>query len=99
MKGKPSVEEMIGTLKDFNPLRELQLPFAPPRPIIVRDEENRPQPRYDRDAGKGMSCVVGRIRKCPVLDYKFTVLSHNTVRGAAGAAILNAEYLKVKGLL
>lgn len=99
MKGKPSVEELIGTLKDFNPLRELQLPFAPPRPIIVRDEENRPQPRYDRDAGKGMSCVVGRIRKCPVLDYKFTVLSHNTVRGAAGAAILNAEYLKVKGLL
>ena len=98
-KKKPSVEELIETLKGFNPLKGLKLPFAPSQPIMVRDEENRPQPRYDRDSGKGMSCVVGRIRTCPVLDYKFTVLSHNTIRGAAGAAILNAEYLKVKGLL
>jgi aspartate-semialdehyde dehydrogenase len=99
MKRKPSIEELIHTLREFNPLQGLQLPFAPPQPIMVRDEENRPQPRYDRDAGKGMACVVGRVRKCPVLDYKFTILSHNTIRGAAGAAILNAEYLKVKGLL
>ena len=99
MKRKPSIEELIHTLREFNPLQGLQLPFAPPQPIMVRDEENRPQPRYDRDAGNGMACVVGRVRKCPVLDYKFTILSHNTIRGAAGAAILNAEYLKVKGLL
>jgi len=99
LKKKASRDELIQALREFNPLRELNLPFAPPRPILVRDEDNRPQPRYDRDAGKGMACVVGRVRKCPVLDYKFTVLSHNTVRGAAGAAILNAEYLKVKGLL
>jgi aspartate-semialdehyde dehydrogenase len=98
-KKKPSAEELIETLKGFNPLKGLKLPFAPAHPIIVREEENRPQPRYDRDAGNGMSCVVGRIRPCPVFDYKFTVLSHNTIRGAAGAAILNAEYLKVKGLL
>jgi aspartate-semialdehyde dehydrogenase len=99
LKKKPSRDELIQTLKEYNPLRELNLPFAPPLPILVRDEDNRPQPRYDRDAGNGMACVVGRVRPCPVFDYKFTVLSHNTVRGAAGAAILNAEYLKVKGLL
>jgi aspartate-semialdehyde dehydrogenase len=66
---------------------------------VVREENDRPQPRFDRDEGKGMTCVVGRIRKCSILDYKFLVLSHNTIRGAAGAAILNAEYMKVKGYL
>lgn len=99
LKKKPSREELIGTLKAFNPLKGLHLPFAPPQPIVVRDEDDRPQPRYDRDEGKAMACVVGRIRPCPILDYKFMVLSHNTVRGAAGAAILNAEYMKVKGYL
>jgi len=67
------------------------------QPIIVRQEENRPQPRLDREAGDGMSIVVGRIRPCPVLDLKFSILGHNTIRGAAGAAILNAELLKEKG--
>jgi len=99
LERKPSKEELILTLEAFNPLKQLNLPFSPPQPIIVKEDENRPQPRYDRDLGKGMACVVGRIRECPVLDYKFTILSHNTIRGAAGAAILNAEYLKVKGLL
>ena len=99
MDKKPSIDEIILTLKEFNPLKELNLPFSPPQPIIVKEEENRPQPKYDRDLGKGMSSIVGRIRECPVLDYKFLILSHNTIRGAAGAAILNAEYLKVKGLL
>jgi aspartate-semialdehyde dehydrogenase len=99
LRKKASREELIRTLTEFNPLQAMSLPFSPSRPILVRDEDNRPQPRYDRDAGSGMACVVGRIRPCTVLDYKFTVLSHNTVRGAAGAAILNAEYLKVKGLL
>ena len=99
MEKKPSIDELILTLKEFNPLKELNLPFSPPQPIIVKEEENRPQPKYDRDLGKGMASIVGRIRECPVLDYKFLILSHNTIRGAAGAAILNSEYLKVKGML
>jgi aspartate-semialdehyde dehydrogenase len=65
----------------------------------VRREQDRPQPLLDREEGKGMSAVVGRVRKCNVLDLKFTVLSHNTIRGAAGCAILNAELLKQKGYL
>ena len=96
---KPSKEEIISTLQSFNPLKELNLPSSPPQPILVKEEENRPQPKYDRDLGNGMASIVGRIRECPVLDYKLVILSHNTVRGAAGAAILNAEYLQVKGFL
>ena len=99
MKAKPSRDELIETLRVYNPLKGFDLPFAPPQPIIVREENDRPQPRFDRDEGKGMTCVVGRVRKCPILDYKFLVLSHNTIRGAAGAAILNAEYMKVTGYL
>jgi aspartate-semialdehyde dehydrogenase len=96
---KASREELIQTLKEFNPLKDLNLPSSPPQPILVKEEENRPQPRYDRDLGNGMASIVGRIRECPVLDYKLIILSHNTVRGAAGAAILNAEYLKVNNFL
>jgi len=81
------------------PPQELGLPFAPRRPIIVRDEPDRPQPRIDRDAENGMAVTVGRIRPCSVLDMKFVVLSHNTVRGAAGTAILNAELLRTRGFL
>jgi aspartate-semialdehyde dehydrogenase len=77
----------------------LKLHTAPERPIIVRDEPDRPQPRLDRDAGGGMSITVGRLFPDHVLDYRFVVLSHNTVRGAAGAAILNAELLVAKGYL
>jgi aspartate-semialdehyde dehydrogenase len=77
----------------------LKLHTAPERPIIVRDEPDRPQPRLDRDAGAGMSITVGRLFPDQVLDYRFVVLSHNTVRGAAGAAILNAELLVAKGFL
>jgi aspartate-semialdehyde dehydrogenase len=77
----------------------LKLHTAPERPIIVRDEPDRPQPRLDRDAGGGMSISVGRLFPDHVLDYRFVVLSHNTVRGAAGAAILNAELLVAKGYL
>jgi aspartate-semialdehyde dehydrogenase len=77
----------------------LSLPSAPSTPVIFKEEIDRPQPRLDRDLANGMAAVVGRIRTCPVLDYKFLVLSHNTIRGAAGAAILNAELLKVRGYL
>jgi aspartate-semialdehyde dehydrogenase len=67
--------------------------------VIVLDEENRPQPRRDVNAGNGMAAVVGRIRECPLLDVKFALLSHNLLRGAAGAALLNAELLASRGLL
>ena len=62
-------------------------------PIVIRDEPDRPQPKLDRDAGSGMTITVGRLKPDSVLDYRFVVLSHNTIRGAAGAAILNAELL------
>jgi len=75
------------------------LPFAPKQPIIYTEEENRPQPRKDRDLDKAMAIVVGRLRECNVFDYRFVGLSHNTVRGAAGGGILNAELLKAKGYL
>ncbi len=77
----------------------LDLPSAPERPIRVRTERDRPQPVLDRDEGSGMTVVVGRIRPCPVLGLKFELLGHNTVRGAAGAAIMNAELLVAKGYL
>jgi aspartate-semialdehyde dehydrogenase len=95
-----SVEQVIAAMASFRALpQELNLPSAPPQPVIVRREHYRPQPRFDRDAGRGMSAVVGRVRPCPILGFKFVVLSHNTIRGAAGAAVLNAELLRVKGYL
>jgi aspartate-semialdehyde dehydrogenase len=76
-----------------------QMPSAPAQPIIVRFENNRPQPRRDRDSGAGMSVSVGRIRPCNILDLRMVSVVHNTVRGAAGGSILNAELLAVKGFL
>ena len=96
---KAEIEEIKKSFRNFNPLKGLKLPSAPNPPIIVREEIDRPQPKYDRDAKNGMAVTVGRIRKCNILDYKFLVLSHNTIRGAAGAAILNAELMKVKGMV
>jgi len=75
------------------------LPTALRNPVVVLDDENRPQPRRDVDAGNGMAAVVGRVRECPLLDVKLTLLSHNLVRGAAGAALLNAELLAARGFL
>ena len=79
--------------------QQLELPSAPTHPIVVRDEPDRPQPRLDRDAGNGMSVSVGRVAPDTVLDWRFVALSHNTIRGAAGAAILNAELLLAQGRL
>jgi aspartate-semialdehyde dehydrogenase len=79
--------------------QRLQLRSAPERPIIVRNEKDRPQPRLDRDSGNGMSVTVGRIMPDGVFDYRFVALGHNTIRGAAGAAILNAELLAATGNL
>jgi aspartate-semialdehyde dehydrogenase len=89
-----SIDEVRDALAAFTSLpQELKLHSAPAQPIIVRDEADRPQPRLDRDAGNGMSVTVGRITPDNVLDYRFVALGHNTIRGAAGAAILNAELL------
>ena len=100
LERKASPAEVASVLSEFRSLpQELKLPTAPVRPVIVTDERDRPQPRFDRDAGHGMSAVVGRIRPCPVFDIRFVVLSHNTIRGAAGAAILNAELMKAQGFL
>ncbi|MDX6529470.1 MAG: aspartate-semialdehyde dehydrogenase [Blastocatellia bacterium] len=95
-----SIDEVHAALGSFVSLpQELKLHSAPARPIIVRDEIDRPQPRLDRDAGFGMSVTVGRIARDNVLDYRFMALGHNTIRGAAGAAILNAELLAARGHL
>ena len=93
-------EEATRILREFrSSLAPLGLPSLPERPIEVRDEPDRPQPKHDRMAGKGMTISVGRVRPCPVLGLKYVALVHNTIRGAAGAAILNAELLKARGLL
>ena len=99
--GRPAEPaEVRDALASFRALpQELRLPSAPERPIVVREEPDRPQPRLDRDAGRGMSVTVGRIARDGVLGHRYVVLSHNTVRGAAGAAILNAELLLAKGYL
>jgi aspartate-semialdehyde dehydrogenase len=94
LASRPTIDEVRSTLDEYVSLpQELKLHSAPQRPIIVRDEPDRPQPRLDRDAGKGMSVTVGRLMPDTVLDFRFVCLSHNTIRGAAGAAILNAELL------
>jgi aspartate-semialdehyde dehydrogenase len=95
-----SVREIRHAFTSFSALpQQLKLHSAPQQPILVRDESDRPQPKLDRDAGNGMSITVGRLQPDTVLDYRFVVLSHNTVRGAAGAAILNAELLIAQGIL
>ena len=100
LKKIASLHEVREVLRDFAVDDELaSLPTAVRNPIVVVDEENRPQPRRDADAGHGMAAVVGRIRACPLLDVKLTLLSHNLIRGAAGAALLNAELLAARGLL
>jgi len=100
LKGKALPEEIMAAWNDFRSApQELQLPTAPAQPVRYLAMTDRPQPRLDVDSGQGMTASVGRLRACSVLDWKFTVLSHNTIRGAAGAALLNAELLKVKGYL
>ena len=97
---KPSIDEIKRIWANFKSLpQELNLPLAPIKPIILRDEVDRPQPRKDRDADKAMAVSIGRIRPCNVFDIRFTGLSHNAVRGAAGGGVLNAELLKHQGYL
>src|SRR5713226_2495781 len=98
LKKKARPEQIIAAWNEFRSApQELRLPSAPQQPVRYVASADRPQPRFDADWGNGMTATVGRLRPCGVLDWKFTVLSHNTIRGAAGAALLNAELLKARG--
>jgi aspartate-semialdehyde dehydrogenase len=100
LESNPSAEEIITAWQSFRGLDPVpQLPSAPEHPIEYLPQIDRPQSRRDRNAGRGMSTSIGRLRECPILDYKFVALSHNTIRGAAGCSILNAELLAVQGYL
>jgi aspartate-semialdehyde dehydrogenase len=100
LREQPPVEEVIAAFESFRGKpQELGLPSAPARPVVVRRQPNRPQANLDRDTERGMATVVGRVRPCSLLGTKFVALGHNTIRGAAGASILNAELFKVEGLL
>jgi aspartate-semialdehyde dehydrogenase len=100
LENPSKLEDILKAWRDWHPLpQQLNLPTAPQPPLIVRKELDRPQTRLDRDAGRGMAVSVGRVRSCDVLDIKFVVLGHNTIRGAAGASVLNAELMVAQGLI
>ena len=95
-----SPEEIVAAWQSYMPeSRRLRLPSAPEEVLVYRSEPDRPQTLRDRDAGHGMTITVGRLRRCPILSYKFVLLGHNTIRGAAGGSILNAELCVSKGLI
>ena len=100
LESKPDVAAVVAALKSFRGKpQDLRLPTAPDPAINLCEEINRPQPRLDGDLGGGMTVSVGRVRACPVLTHKFVALGHNTIRGAAGASVLNAELMKAEGFL
>ena len=103
LKRSATHDEVLAAWAEFQPLKGIHegqaLPSAPEQPVEYAPEIDRPQPRLDRMRGKGMAATVGRLRPCTLLDWKFVVLSHNTIRGAAGAAVLNAEILAMLGKL
>ena len=99
LAGEPAVEDVTAAFEAYRGSAGGDLPSAPERPLVVLPGDDRPQPRLDRDLGEGMTVSVGRIRPCEVLHTKFFVLSHNLVRGAAGAALLNAELCHAQGIL
>ena len=97
---KPTIDAIKDAMRHFaGKPQELWLPSAPQPPLVVTEEQNRPQPRLDAEIGGGMAVTIGRVRECPVMHAKFVALGHNTVRGAAGAAILNAELMHAEGML
>jgi len=100
LRRQATIDEMIGAFRSYRRLpQELQLPSAPDPAVIVMDQLNRPQTRLDRMAGNGMATVVGRIRPCNLFDWRFSLLGHNTIRGAAGGSILNAELMVHQGMI
>jgi aspartate-semialdehyde dehydrogenase len=100
LKKRATPEKIIAAWREYRGLvADLNLPLAPAEPIFYDERIDRPQPRLDIERGHGMTVSCGRLRPCSLLDWKFTMLSHNTIRGAAGAALLNAELLKAQGYL
>ena len=100
LKDKPGVAALREAFEKYTSLpQQRNLPSAPPSPLIYMEQADRPQPRRDVEREKGMAVFVGRLRECPVFDYKFLACGHNTVRGAAGAAVLNAELMYSEGML
>jgi aspartate-semialdehyde dehydrogenase len=99
LRTKASREQVLAAWAEFVPLAGQRLPSAPEQPVEFDAAVDRPQPRLDRMRGHGMAATVGRLRECNLLDWKFVVVSHNTIRGAAGAAVLNAEVLARLGKL
>jgi len=100
LDAKPSIDDVVAALRAFRGRpQELKLPTAPPNPVVWMQQHDRPQPRLDAERDGGMTVSVGRVRTCRVLDVKFVALGHNTIRGAAGAAVLNAELMRAEGLL
>jgi aspartate-semialdehyde dehydrogenase len=100
LTAKPSQDQIRQAFDSYQSVpQQRNLPSAPRRPVIYMDQINRPQPRLDVERERGMAAFVGRLRPCPVLDWKFIALGHNTVRGAAGAAVLNAELMHSEGML
>jgi len=97
---KTTASELAELLRSYSGVpQQLRLPSAPEKPFIVMEAQDRPQPRFDVNRSKGMATLIGRIRPCSIFDFKFTLMGHNTVRGAAGASILNAELLKAQEIL
>jgi len=100
LRASAQPDEIISAWNEFRCVaQKLRLPSAPEQPVIYDPAPDRPQPRLDIHRGAGMSAVVGRLRPCNIFDWRFTVLSHNTIRGAAGAAVLNGELLKAQGYI
>jgi aspartate-semialdehyde dehydrogenase len=100
LEQKPAPEALIDAWNSFRGKpQQMELPSAPPQPVVYLAEQNRPQPILDANRDGGMTVTVGRLRRCPLFDYKFVALGHNTIRGAAGAAILNAELMHREGML
>ncbi|MDF1515644.1 MAG: aspartate-semialdehyde dehydrogenase [Anaerolineae bacterium] len=96
----PTVDEAIEVMRNYRGDSIIaSLPSAPPRPLVVTTLPDRPQPRRDRDAEGGMAVTVGRVRPCPLLDLRMTTVTHNTLRGAASGAVLNAECLVAQGFV
>jgi aspartate-semialdehyde dehydrogenase len=97
---KPGLADVRNAFDHFTSVpQQRQLPSAPAKPVIYMTQPDRPQPRKDAERERGMAAFVGRLRACPALDYKFVALTHNTIRGAAGAAVLNAELMHSEGML
>jgi aspartate-semialdehyde dehydrogenase len=100
LTSRPAPEAVVAAMRAFRGRpQELELPTAPNPPLVVMDDINRPQPKLDADLGGGMTVSIGRVRACPVLTHRFVALGHNTIRGAAGASVLNAEIMHAQGML